>query len=80
MALPYSNSVRLPSLNPLFQNANPGLTIRPFLDFLNIKQTNRPMPGSQLDPMKQMGSGPNAATMGGNLISPALRAMLGEKS
>jgi hypothetical protein len=68
MALPGASA-----MPGLYANPAPGNGLGDFIDFLNGRK-KKPQPGDKQDPM--MGSSINAASYGGNLVSPAMQAML----
>ena len=76
MALPGASA-----MPGLYANPAPGNGIAYFIDFVSGRK-KKPMPGDKNDPtnpMNQMGSSINSASYGGNLTSPAMRAMLGNQ-
>lgn len=63
----------------LFLNATPQLgQASSFLAFMRQRARNKPARAP--NPAEQMGSPANSAMFGGNLISPAMRALLGATS
>ena len=79
MALPLAQAMPGLSQNPLLQNAAPSSgNLQPFMDFLNARKKNA-VPKVPT-PEQQMGTPQNASMFGGNLISPAFQALMGNQS